>query len=87
MNFWEKYLIKFRLDLRFRVKMIWWIIRYRGKKNIPPECIEKHMEDSMREIRKKLEQVINELPDDVAVEEKQQLRELARRAKDGETKS
>jgi hypothetical protein len=54
----------------------WWIIKYRGKKNIPPELIFSAMARSMSRMTENLQMAIRTMPDDVTDEEKEQMWQL-----------
>lgn len=54
----------------------WWVIKYRGKKNIPPELIFLQMARSMARMNENIQLAMRVLPDDASREEKEQLVEL-----------
>ena len=58
----------------------WWVIKYRGKKNIPPELIFSQMARSMARMNENMQLAMRALPDDASREEKEQLMELLSQA-------
>ena len=58
----------------------WWVIKYGGKKNIPPELIFSQMAHSMARMNENLQMAMHALPDDASQEEKEQLMELLSQA-------
>ena len=57
MIFWIKYTILPRL--RVRLRFYWWVIKYRGKKNIPPEVIFNSIRRSSQRMIDNLEKASN----------------------------
>lgn len=65
-----------------KVKAIfyWWVFKYRGKKNIPPELILSQMMKSMSRMNENLQLATRALPDDASQSEKEQLMKLLSQA-------
>ncbi|MEW5805380.1 MAG: hypothetical protein AB1721_01465 [Patescibacteria group bacterium] len=74
--------IKYSLWPAVKVKLTywWWVIKYQGKKNIPPELIFGKMSESMNRMQDGLLQALRHSPDDISEEEKQELLKLLRLA-------
>lgn len=71
----------------------WWVVKYGGKKNIPPEVLWKQMAESMKRTADSLEQALRVVPDNISEEEKRELlsvmstvADLEREVKDIENK-
>ena len=67
-----------------KVKLIyfWWIVKYGGKKNIPPELIFARMQTSMERMNKNLMEALRHLPSDAGEEEQQKVVTLVQTAAD-----
>jgi len=59
--------------VKVRFTYWWWIVRYGGKKNIPPELIFGKISGSMERMRENLMQAFRHMPDDISEEEKKEL--------------
>ena len=70
--------------LKVRLKYWWWIVKYRGKKNIPREVVFGAMAKSLERMNENLMGAYREIPDDMSAEEKRELFEALQRAKDME---
>lgn len=68
--------------VKTRVIYWWWIIKYRGKKNIPPQVIFGAMEKTMNGLKDNLMQAFRALPSDVDEEEKKEFFEIFGKVKE-----
>ena len=68
--------------LKVRLKYWWWIVKYRGKKNIPREVVFGAMAKSLERMNENLMSAYRETPDDMTAEEKMELFKALQRAKD-----
>ncbi|HEY4508412.1 MAG TPA: hypothetical protein VJJ55_02020 [Candidatus Paceibacterota bacterium] len=59
--------------LKVKTRYWWWVIRYGGKKNIPPELIFGQMEKSMARMKENLMQALRNFPKELGEEDKQML--------------
>lgn len=81
------------LEYRFwpaaKVRLVywWWILKYGGKKRIPPELVFSRMRESMERMNENLMQALRHLPPDAAPKEKQELFDLLRTAANLEEKT
>lgn len=66
-------LIKFKVWPVVKVKTLywWWIIKYGGKKNIPPEVVLGSMEKAMKDVLSSVEQAFRLVDSDASPEEKE----------------
>ena len=62
--------------IKVKCVYFWWIIKYRGKKNIPPELIFKQMERSMARFAENMEQAFRHMPEDMNESEKREVLDL-----------
>ena len=62
--------------LKIRGMVLWWTIKYRGKKNIPPELIFEQMTESMAGLKDNLMQAFRLLDEDTTEEERKQFMSL-----------
>ncbi|MDZ7611727.1 MAG: hypothetical protein U5L10_03105 [Candidatus Moranbacteria bacterium] len=53
----------------------WWIVKYRGKKNIPPEVVFQQMSKSLARSEESLEEALKAMPEDSDKEEVKNVRE------------
>ena len=65
---------------KVRITYWWWIIKYGGKKNIPPELIFSRMAGSMARMNESLMNALRVIPPDTSEEEKRELLELIEKA-------
>jgi len=67
-----------------KVRLIywWWIIKYGGKKNIPPELIFGKISGNIERMRENLTQAFRYMPDDASESEKKELLDLIRKTDD-----
>jgi len=72
--------IKYSLWPAVKVRGIywWWILKYGGKKNIPPELIFGAMERSMQRMDENIKNALRAMPEDASEEEQQMMRDLLR---------
>lgn len=70
--------LRYRLWQFIKVKCIyvWWILRYGGKKNIPPELIFKQMEKSMARFSENMQHAFRTMPPNMSDGEKGQVVDL-----------
>lgn len=61
---------------------LWWMLKYRGKKNIPPELILGQMEKSLRRFSESMEQAFRTIPADLSDNERRELLDLMGVAKE-----
>lgn len=66
--------------VKVKLTYCWWIIKYRGKKNIPQELIFGKISGSMERMRENLMQALRHMPADISDEEKKELLDLIRTA-------
>lgn len=66
--------------VKTRLTYWWWIIKYGGKKSIPPELILGKMNASMEKMRENLMQALRHMPSDINEKEKKELLDLLRTA-------
>ena len=66
--------------VKVRFTYWWWMVRYGGKKNIPPELIFGKMNSSMERMRENLMQALRHMPPDISEGEKKELLDLLRTA-------
>ena len=61
-----------------KVKCIyfWWVIKYGGKRNIPPELMFKQIEKSMARFAESMEQALRAMPPDMSDGEKGEVIDL-----------
>lgn len=59
--------------LKVKTRYWWWVLKYGGKKNIPPELIFGQMEKSMERMKENLMQALRHFPEELGGEEKQML--------------
>ncbi len=64
--------------LRVRFTYWWWIIKYGGKRNIPPELVFQQMEKSFASMRDNLGAALHSLPESLDKGEVKKLLELIR---------
>lgn len=78
MSFWET--VKYEIWPALKVRLIywWWIIKYGGKKNIPPELIFGRINKSMARISENLMDALKTMPPDATEDEKKELINLIR---------
>jgi len=62
----------------------WWRIRYGGAKNIPPELLQRRMEQNIESIRENLYNALRVLPEDATEEERQILLDAIQESQDVE---
>ncbi|MEK7208550.1 MAG: hypothetical protein AAB699_03340 [Patescibacteria group bacterium] len=67
--------LKFTLwpTVKVKSRYYWWVIRYCGKRNIPPELIFGQIAKSMERMKENLMQALRHLPPDMGAEEKKTL--------------
>lgn len=58
----------------------WWILKYGGRKNIPPELIWERMMKSMERMNENLRAAMRVMPPDASEEEKRELFNAIRQA-------
>lgn len=77
------FFIQYRLRpwLKVRLKYWWWIIKYRGKKNIPRDVVFGAMAKSLERLNENLMAAYRAVPDDLSDEEKRELFETLQKAK------
>ena len=68
--------------LKVRLRYWWWIVKYRGKKNIPREVVFGAMSKSLERMNENLMAAYREMPDDMSAEDKKILFESIQKAKD-----
>ncbi len=70
-------LLKFTIWPWVKVKLIywWWIIKYRGKKNIPPEVIFKKLEETAASLTNDIRDAVRVSSDEMNEEERLKMRE------------
>lgn len=70
--------IKFNLwtTIKVRTMYFWWIIKYRGKKNIPPELVFDQMAKTMNSLTEDIFNAVKATPEDVSGEEKEIMRDV-----------
>ena len=75
--------LKYTLWPLIKVKCIyfWWIIKYGGKKNIPPELIFGRLEKSMKRFAENMEQAFRHMPAAMSASEKGEVIDLMGLAK------
>lgn len=78
MNF-LKYTIWPSLKVRFQYG--WWIVKYRGKKNIPKEVVFSALSKSLKRMNDSLMAAYREMPDEMSDEDKKNLFEAVQRSK------
>ena len=59
--------------IKVRAIYFWWIMKYRGKKNIPPELIFNQMQKNMEGLSKNLMDAFRAMPNDVPEDERKQM--------------
>lgn len=64
-----------------RLKYWWWIVRYRGKKNIPREIVFGALSKSMVRMNENLMAAFREMPEDMSAEDKKLLFESLQKGK------
>ena len=76
--------LKYRLWPWFKVRLTywWWIIKYRGKKNIPRAVVFGQMTKSMAQMSENLEHALRAMPPDNTPKETRELIDLIRTAKE-----
>lgn len=62
--------------IKTRIIYWWWIIKYRGKKNIPPELIFGKLEKNMKSLSDNILKAVQASPDDMPEEERQIVHDL-----------
>ena len=68
--------------LKVKATYWWWIIKYRGKKNIPPELIFSRMFKSVSGMNDALMNAFRAMPDNLNEQEKNEFLDLMHRAQD-----
>lgn len=68
-------------SLKVRLQYGWWIIKYRGKKNIPKEVVFGALSKSLERMNDSLMAAYREMPDDMPDEDKKNLFEAVQRSK------
>lgn len=78
--------IKYNLwpEIKVRLRYWWWIVKYRGKRNIPREVVFGQLAKSMSSMTENLERAMRSLPADADPEEVRQLVNLIEKAGDFE---
>lgn len=66
--------------MKTRLTYWWWIIKYGGKKKIPPELISKKLDKSIETLHENLMQALRYIPSDASEEEKKELLDVIRMA-------
>lgn len=66
--------------LNVRLRYFWWIIKYRGKKNIPKELVMGQVAKNMRNLTENLMGALRHIPDDLGEKERRELVDLIREA-------
>ncbi len=64
--------------VKVRVITVWWIIKYGGKKSIPPEMIFNRMQKSLENVNKNLMDALRVMPNDISESKKKELMNLIR---------
>lgn len=59
--------------VKVKSRYYWWVVRYGGEKNIPPELIFGQLQKSMARMKDSLQEALRHLPKDISDEEKQML--------------
>ena len=59
--------------VKVKSRYYWWVIRYGGKRNIPPELMFGQIEKSVARMKENLMQALRHLPPDMGEEEKNML--------------
>ena len=68
--------------VRVRLKYWWWILKYRGKKNIPKEVVFGAMAKSLARMNDNLMAAFRETPEDMSEEEIKTLFDAIQKGKD-----
>lgn len=70
--------IKYKVWPYVKVKMIywWWVVKYGGKKNIPPDLVYNQMEKSFKKLNENLFAALRLTPDKIDKGEQKQINEL-----------
>ena len=58
--------------LKTRVRFYWWVIKYGGRKNIPPEVVFGAMAESMERMKENMMNAWRSMPKDVDDEDREQ---------------
>ncbi len=66
--------------IKVRLTFWWWVLKYGGKKNIPPELIFERMAKSMARMNENLQGALRAIPLDADPEEVKELINLIRTA-------
>lgn len=59
-----------------RITFWWWIVKYRGRKNIPPEIVFSQLEKTMADLKNNLMNAWRAFPQDISEEEKKKFFEM-----------
>lgn len=80
--------LKYNVWPFIKVKCIyfWWVIRYGGKKNIPPELIFGQLQKSMKRFSESMEQAFRHMPGNLSDSEKGEMIDMMGIAKQLEEK-
>lgn len=66
--------------IRVRLRYLWWVIKYGGKKNIPKELVVEQVMKNMRNLNENLMGALRHIPENVSDKEKRELFDLIREA-------
>lgn len=72
-RFWLQDITSF---LKVRLTYWWWIVKYRGKKNIPRELVTGKVATNFAAMEENLMLALREVPDDMPAEQRKELLEL-----------
>ena len=73
--------------IKVRLTFWWWVVKYRGKKNIPPELIFERMAKSMARMSESLQGALRVIPPDADPEEIKELINVIRKANELENEA
>ena len=63
-----------------RLRYAWWVVKYRGKKNIPRDVVMGAMAESMKRMNDNLMAALGTMPKDTSEEDRRTLIELLQKA-------